>query len=92
MPTVRGKSLKAVTHDIAEGYLTVNPIFLKSLDGDSLKGIYHEMAKTQAEIRAEKFPYSDIQAIRWRNVRLQRLYQASMVIKNFARERKILLI
>jgi len=92
VPTVRGKTLKAVTHDIAEGYVTVNPIFLKSLDDDSLKGIYHELMKTQAEIRAEKFPHSDIQSIRWRNVRLQRLYQASMVIKNFARERRILLI
>ncbi|MDH5201944.1 MAG: hypothetical protein OEZ31_02510 [Nitrospirota bacterium] len=92
MPTIRGKSIKAVTYDIAEGYLTVNPIFLKSLDDDSLKAIYHELTKTQAEIRAEKFPHSDIQAIRWRNVRLQRVHQASMIIRNFARERRILLI
>ena len=92
MPTVRGKSLKAITYDIAEGYVAVNPIFLKPLDDDSLKGLYHELMKTQAEIRADKFPHGDAQAIRWRNTKLQRLYSASMIIKNFARERRIILI
>lgn len=92
MPTIRGKSLKAITYDIAEGYVVVNPIFLKPLDDDSLKGLYHELMKTQTEIRGEKFPHGDTQAIRWRNTRLQRLYSASMIIKNFARERRIILI
>jgi hypothetical protein len=92
VPTIRGKSLKAITYDIAEGYVVVNPIFLKPLDDDSLKGLYHELVKTQTEIRGEKFPYGDTQAIRWRNTRLQRLYSASMIIKNFARERRIILI
>jgi len=92
MPTIRGKSLKAITYDIAEGYAVVNPIFLKPLDNDSLKGLYHELMKTQTEIRGEKFPHGDSQAIRWRNTRLQRLHSASMVIRNFARERRIVLI
>jgi hypothetical protein len=92
VPTIRGKSLKAITYDIAEGYVVVNPIFLKPLDDDSLKGLYHELMKTQREIRSEKFPHGDTQAIRWRNTRLQRLYSASMIIKNFARERRIILV
>jgi hypothetical protein len=92
MPTIRGKSLKAITYDIAEGYVIVNPLFLKPLDNDSLKGLYHELMKTQTEIRGGKFPHGDTQAIRWRNTRLQRLYAALMIIKNFARERRIILI
>ena len=92
MPTIRGKSLKAITYDIAEGYIVVNPIFLKPLEDDSLKGLYHELMKTQTEIRADKFPHGDTQAIRWRNTKLQRLFSASMIIKNFARERRIILI
>ena len=92
MPTIRGRSLKAITYDIAEGYIAVNPIFLKSLDEDSLKEIYHEIMTTQKEIRNEKFPHSDPQAIRWRNTRLQRLYSALMILKNFARERRIILV
>jgi hypothetical protein len=92
MPTIRGKSLKATAYDIAEGYVVVNPLFLKPLDNDSLKGLYHEIMKVQIEVRAEKFPQGDTQAIRWRNTRLQRLNSASMVIKNFARERRIILV
>lgn len=92
MPTIRGKSLKAVAYDIAEGYVTVNPLFLKPIDSESLKGLYHELRKVQIEIRSEKFPHGDTQAIRWRNTRLQRLNSASMIIKNFARERRIILI
>lgn len=92
MPTIRGKSLKATAFDISEGYLVVNPLFLKPLDEESLRGLYHEMMKSQIEIRGEKFPAGDVQAIRWRNTRLQRLNSAIMILKNFARERKIILI
>ena len=92
MPTIRGKSLKAVAYDISEGYIVVNPIFLKSLNDESLTGIFQEIMRVQAEIRAEKFPHSDTKLIRSRNMRLQRLHQSLIVIKNFARERKIMLI
>jgi hypothetical protein len=92
MPTIRGKSLKAIVYDISEGYLTVNPIFLKHLDDESLKGLHTEIMKAQSEIRAEKFPHSDPQLIRWRNMRLQRLHQALIIVKNFAREKKLILV
>jgi len=90
--SVRGKSLKAVAYDIAEGYVTVNPLFLKPLDADALKGLYHEITQVQILIRGEKFPVSDLQAVRMRNVKLQRLYSSQMIIKNFARERRIIII
>jgi hypothetical protein len=92
MPTIRGKSLKATAFDIAEGYIVVNPIFLKSLENESLKGLYQEIARAQIEIRGDKFPHGDTQAIRFRNTRLQRLNSALMILKNFARERKILIV
>jgi len=90
--TIRGKSLKAVAFDISEGYVVVNPIFLKPLDAESLKGLYQEIQRAQIVIRSDKFPQGDTTAIRWRNTRLQRLNSALMIIKNFARERRMLLI
>ena len=92
MPTIRGKSFKATAFDIAEGYVVVNPLFLKSIESESLKGLYQEIAKAQIEIRGEKFPHGDSRAIRHRNTRLQRLNSALMILKNFARERKILIV
>jgi hypothetical protein len=92
MSTIRGKSLKAITFDIADGYVVVNPLFLKSLEKDALQGLYHELMRAQIGIRSDKFPHGDPQAIRWRNTKLQRLNSASMILKNFARERRIILV
>lgn len=92
MANVRGKSLEAIAKDISEGYLTVNPIFLKGLDDEAIKGLYQAIQKVQAIIRGEKFPFNDIEAIRTRNMRLQRLHLSLIILKNFARERKIILV
>jgi len=89
---IRGKSPRAVAYDIAEGYVIVNPLFLKPLDVEALKELHKEVLKAQAEIRSEKFPYSDVMAIRLRNMRLSKLHQAAMVIRNFARERRTIIL
>lgn len=92
MGNVRGKSNKALTVDVAEGYVAVNPLFLKSFDPQSLKEFYQQIDKTQKEMRAEKFPFNDVQAIRLRNLKLQRLYLAQMIIRNYARDRRMPLL
>jgi hypothetical protein len=92
MPNVRGKSLKALVRDVAEGYATVNPLFLKSFDNETLRDFYKEIGKVQIEIRGEKFPTKDINSIRSRNVKLQRLYSSVMIIRNYARERRLPLV
>lgn len=88
---IRGKSLKATAHDIADGFTIVNPIFLKPLDAETLKGLYQEIVKAQTEIRGEKFPAHDTQGIRMRNMRLQRMHGAVIVIRNFAKTRKVVI-
>ncbi|MBI4823193.1 MAG: hypothetical protein HY805_03050 [Nitrospirae bacterium] len=92
MAMIRGKSFRAMASDIAEGYAIVNPLFLKPLDNETLKNLFQEVIRFEAEIRAEKFPQQDSQAIRMRNMRLQRLHSTKSIIKNFARERRILII
>ncbi len=92
MIMIRGKSPKAVAYDIAEGYTIVNPLFLKPLDAETLKELHKEIVKAQSEIRTEKFPNSDIMAIRRRNMRLSKLHQAAMVVRNFARERRTIIL
>jgi hypothetical protein len=89
MANVRGKSLKAMIRDVAEGYVVVNPLFLKSFDHETLRDFYIEISKVQVEIRAERFPTHDVLAIRSRNLRLQRLFAATMIIRNYARERRV---
>lgn len=92
LSSIRGKSLRAILRDVAEGYVAVNPLFLKSFAPETLRDFYQELTKVQIEVRGEKFPAHDINAIRSRNVRLQRLYSAAMILKNYARERRISLV
>ena len=87
MISLRGKSLAAVSKDIAEGYVIVNPLFLKPLDAEALKDLYRQIMKVQVEIRTEKFPFNNVTAIRSRNMRLQRLHSAVAIIKNFAKDK-----
>jgi hypothetical protein len=92
MGSIRGKSLKAIADDIAEGYIAVNPLFLKPFDEETLKALMEGIKKLQNDVRAEKFPHMDTHGIRRRNTKLQRLHSASMVIRNFARERRVILL
>ena len=89
---IRGKNLKATAYDIAEGFAIVNPLFLKPLDNETVTALYRELIKVQTEIRSEKFPQSDNNAIRMRNVKLQRLNSSAMVVRNYAKGRKINLV
>lgn len=82
------KSLKAIAADIAEGYVSVNPLFLKPFNEESLRSLYSMVSKVQIEIRTAPFPYNAIELIRRRSLKLQRLYAALNVIKSFAREKK----
>jgi hypothetical protein len=83
------KNYKALANDISEGYITVNPIFLKPLDKDALIALYRAIERKQIEIRAEPFPYNDSYCIRKRNLRLQRLYNALIIIKNYSKEKNL---
>lgn len=89
MAAIRGKSLKALVQDIAEGYVTVNPLFLKPFDREAIGELYQQMMKVLGEIRSEEFPHGDAQAIRLRNMKLQRLHLSATIIKNYAREKKL---
>lgn len=87
--TDQGKrNLKAIVSDIAEGYITANPLFLKHFNEESLKALYSTVMRAQTEIRIEPFPYREVELIRKRNLKLQRLHGTLTVIKNVARDRR----
>jgi hypothetical protein len=85
------RNLKAVASDIVEGFVVVNPLYLKPFDAEMLKKFYEVLMRKQNELRIEPFPYGDVELIRKRNIRLQRVYAAIMILKNYARERRIML-
>jgi len=88
---VRGKSLAAVASSIADGFIYLNPLVLKDFPTDIYKELHNKMSKLQTQIRTEVFPSHDQTAIRNRNMRLQRLHQAIVVLQNSARVKKVIL-
>jgi hypothetical protein len=87
----RGKSMKAVAVDVAEGYVSVNPLFLKKFDKDMVKDLYENLNKALTATRNEKIILTDHTAVRTRNLKLQRLHNAMIVLRNIAREQRIAL-
>ncbi|HEX9137461.1 MAG TPA: hypothetical protein VF905_11055 [Nitrospirota bacterium] len=85
----KGKSMKAVAADVAEGYVSVNPLFLKKFDKDMIKDLYDNLNKAMTGTRNEKIALSDQPSLRIRNLKLQRLHNAMIILKNIAREKRI---
>ncbi len=88
---LKGKSLEAVAKDIAEGFVFVNPIYLKKFEQEKLKVLLSAINKVMNLTRNERFPTGDVDGIKRRNIRLSRLNNASTVIKYFAKERRWIL-
>ncbi len=84
-----GRNFKLIANDVADGYVAINPIFLKSFNAPNIKALYKALEHRQNEVRSEPFPYNDTPMIRKRNIRLQRLYSSLLIIRNYAREKNI---
>lgn len=87
-----GRSFQMIAKDVEEGYITINPLFLKSFNDTGIKSIFKAITQKQIEVRTEPFPHNDVDKIRNRNIRLQRLHSSLLIIKNYAREKKIQLL
>ena len=88
---VRGKSIVATAKDVANGFFTVNPLTLKKLTPETIKGLHIQLRKTQTEVRNARFETRDMTSVRNRNLRMQRLHQALAVLEHTAKERRIAL-
>jgi hypothetical protein len=84
----RGKSMRVVAIDVAEGYISVNPLLLKKFDKDMVKELNDHLNKALTSTRNEKTDFTDQTALRTRNMKLQRLHNAMIVLRNIARERR----
>ncbi len=85
----KGKSMKMVTMDVAEGFITVNPLFLKRFDNAMIKDLFENLNKTMILVRNEKIDLTNQASVRTRNMKLQRLHNTLIIIRNTAREKRI---
>jgi hypothetical protein len=85
---LQGKNIEFVARDIADGYVFVNPIYMKRFTPDLTKKLLAAINKSMVMIRNERFPTGDIDGIKRRNMRLSRLNNANTIIKHYAKERR----
>ena len=88
---LKGKNIESVAKDIAEGFVFVNPIFLKKFSPELVKKLLAAIDKTLIFVRNEKFPTHDVEGIKRRNMRLSRLNNSATIIRHFAKERRWIL-
>lgn len=85
---LKGKNIEFVAKEIAEGYVFVNPIYLKKFSPEIMKKLLAACNKIAVLIRNEKYPTGDPEGIKRRSVKLSRLNNAITVMKHFAKQRR----
>ncbi len=83
-----GGSAYAMSREISEGYILLSPNSLKKYSNMEIRELQRELEKNQREVRAEQPPLDDLNAIKKKNRRIQRISSALMTIRNFLQLRK----
>lgn len=84
-----GGSPMALVKDIAEGYLYMTPAVLKKYTTDELHKIHTNIGLLLKQVRTEAFDPREQEKIRNKNLRLQRLHQALLILEHFCRQNRI---
>ncbi len=80
---------KKLAQDIAEGFISLSAPGLKKYTPADLKIILTNLSVVQREIRSVQVPSEDALLIKTKNMRVSRLRQAEMVLRNFCKKLRI---
>lgn len=89
MAGIGGKSMKQVAVDVIDGFTTVNPLFLKKFEKEQIKDLFEQLTKAMNATRNIPVQFNDQVAMRNKNMKLQRLHNALIIVRNHAREKRI---
>lgn len=79
----------AMARDIGEGFHSLTPVALKKYTPTDLKIINTSLNQVLRDVRGQVPPAGDAEAIRKKNLRMQRLNQALMMLANYCRQHRI---
>ena len=84
-----GGSPYAMANQLMEGYILLNRVILKKYSLKDLQVLRSELEKLLREVRCQQPTLEDINALKQRNRRMQRLISAiSMIESHYAQRRK----
>jgi len=86
-----GLNFKVMAKDISEGYRLLNPHILKGFTPNDYKTLHHELTRVEQKQRSEQIPLGDIDALKTRNMKLQRISNALFMIRAGCKKQRIVL-
>ena len=86
---IPGGSAFGYARDIAEGYQVVTERSFKGLTRPELDQLAFEIDRGLRDIRAEQVPVDDLQTIKAKNRRIQRLVGALTMMRGYRQKAKI---
>ena len=72
-----------VATDVAEGYVSLNPVVLKKYEKHEIDALMKELEKITRDTRSQIVPVDDADASAKRSRRLLRLSQANVVLQSW---------
>ena len=80
---------KGLALDISEGYFSLTPPILKKFTPPELKTINQNLNLVLRETRSEAVDTGNVETIRHKSLRIQRLNQALMILSNYCKHQRI---
>ncbi|MBI4390544.1 MAG: hypothetical protein HY575_01560 [candidate division NC10 bacterium] len=82
-------SPKGLAKDIAEGFFALTPPVLRKFTPPELKTINQNLNLVLRETRAEGIETGDVESIRRKSLRIQRLNQAILVLTSYCKQNRV---
>ncbi len=82
-------SPKKMGQDIADGFFSLSPPLLRQYTPVDLKTVLVHLGMVARELRQQQISPEDVMAAKARNLKLSRLNQAEVVIRAYAKKRRI---
>jgi hypothetical protein len=80
---------KSLAMDIADGFVSLSPSTLRRYTPSDLKIIHSNLNLVLREVRGEVIPPEDLMGIKKKNLRIQRINQALLMLSNYCRTQKV---
>lgn len=80
---------KKLAEDIAEGFYSLSPPTLRKYTPADLKIILYNINLVKRELRQAQVPLEDTQLLKAKNMRISRMNQAEVVLRNFCKKKRI---
>jgi len=80
---------KGLAKDIAEGYFALTPPILRKFTPPELKTVNQNLGIVLRETRGEPVETGDVETIRRKSLRIQRLNQALLVLANYCKQNRV---